>query len=128
MNVYDKSVKNKSYRVYIKEECKFCLKSDGNGWLYRTTVAKLHKWISIEELKAQMAIRMGVDNILVRAMGERSVILTCINKEEMENLIEVNCLQRWFSEVKPWKGQATCIERFVWLCCYGFPLNGWSNI
>ncbi|KAI8527296.1 hypothetical protein RHMOL_Rhmol12G0064100 [Rhododendron molle] len=110
----------------FKGERKLCLKSDGNGWLYRSAVAKLHKLISIEELKAQMA-RMGVDNIMVRAMGGRSVILTCNNKEEMENLIKVNCLQRWFSEVKPWEGQATCIERFVWLCCYGFPLNGWSN-
>ncbi|KAI8524103.1 hypothetical protein RHMOL_Rhmol13G0123500 [Rhododendron molle] len=60
-------------------------------------------------------------------MSGTSMIVTCINKEETENLIKVYCLQRWFSEVKPWKGQATCIERFVWLCCYGFPLNGWSN-
>ncbi|KAI8561507.1 hypothetical protein RHMOL_Rhmol04G0345400 [Rhododendron molle] len=30
-------------------------------------------------------------------------------------------------KVKPWEGQAACIERFVWLCCYGVPLNGWSN-
>ncbi|KAF7123922.1 hypothetical protein RHSIM_Rhsim12G0049400 [Rhododendron simsii] len=110
----------------VQEERKLCLKAEGNGWLYRSAVAKLHRLISIDELKVQMA-GMGVDNVLVRAMGGRSVILTCNNNEELENLLKVNCLQRWFSEIKAWEGQATCIERFVWLCCYGIPLNGWSN-
>ncbi|KAF7153398.1 hypothetical protein RHSIM_Rhsim01G0047800 [Rhododendron simsii] len=110
----------------VQEERKLCLKAEGNGWLYRSAVAKLHKLISIDELKVQMA-RMGVNNVLVRAMGGRSVILTCNNNEELENLLKVNCLQRWFSEIKSWEGQAACIERFVWLCCYGIPLNGWSN-
>ncbi|KAF7152347.1 hypothetical protein RHSIM_Rhsim01G0053100 [Rhododendron simsii] len=110
----------------VQEERKLCLKAEGNGWLYRSAVAKLHRLISIDELKVQMA-RMGVNNVLVRAMGGRSVILTCNNNEELENLLKVNCLQRWFSEIKSWEGQAACIERFVWLCCYGIPLNGWSN-
>ncbi|KAI8543848.1 hypothetical protein RHMOL_Rhmol08G0251200 [Rhododendron molle] len=46
---------------------------------------------------------------------------------EMEKLIEEKCFQRWFYESKSWNGQAACTERFVWLCCYGMPLNGWSN-
>ncbi|KAF7152935.1 hypothetical protein RHSIM_Rhsim01G0037700 [Rhododendron simsii] len=77
----------------VQEERKLCLKAEGNGWLYRSAVAKLHKLISIDELKVQMA-RMGVNNVLVRAMGGRSVILTCNNNEELENLLKVNCLQR----------------------------------
>lgn len=109
----------------FQEYRKLILKPEGNGWLYRSVVAKLRSLISIDELKVQMA-EMGVANILVRAMGGRFVILTCNNKEEMGNLLKVNCLQRWFSEVKPWEGQAACIERCVWLHCFGIPLNGWN--
>lgn len=109
----------------FQEDRKLILKPEGNGWLYRSVVAKLRSLISIDDLKVQMA-EMGVVNILVRAMGGRFVILTCNNKEEMGNLLKVKCLPRWFSEVKPWDGQAACIERFVWLRCFGIPLNGWS--
>ncbi|KAF7142921.1 hypothetical protein RHSIM_Rhsim05G0113800 [Rhododendron simsii] len=71
---------------------------------------------------------MALVNIDIKAFGGRSVILTCPSKDEMENMIKEHCLQRWFSETNPWDGQAACAERFVWLCCYGIPLNVWSNI
>ncbi|KAI8570304.1 hypothetical protein RHMOL_Rhmol01G0023900 [Rhododendron molle] len=58
-------------------------------------------------------------------MGGRFVILTCNNKEERDEVIKLDCLQIWFFEVKPWEGQAACIERFVWLCSYGVPLKRW---
>ncbi|KAI8525166.1 hypothetical protein RHMOL_Rhmol13G0207900 [Rhododendron molle] len=102
------------------------LKSIGNGWLYHSAVAKLHKLISINDLKVQMT-EMGLDNIDVKAMGERSVILTCTSREGMEKMIKEKCLQRWFSDYKPWDGQVVCAERFVWLCYHGMPLIGWSN-
>ncbi|KAI8543847.1 hypothetical protein RHMOL_Rhmol08G0251200 [Rhododendron molle] len=100
--------------------------SNGLKWVaYRNVVAKLYKLISINDLKVQMA-GMGLDNIDIKAIGGRSVILTCSSRE-MEKLIEEKCFQRWFYESKSWNGQAACTERFVWLCCYGMPLNGWSN-
>ncbi|KAI8531851.1 hypothetical protein RHMOL_Rhmol11G0167900 [Rhododendron molle] len=98
------------------------LKPAGNGWLYRSAVAKLHRLISINELKIHMA-RMGLDNIDIKALGGRSVILTCPSRDEMEKMVKECCLQRWFSETNPWDGQAACAERFVWLCCFGIPLN-----
>lgn len=60
----------------IQEERKLCLNAEGNGWLYHGAVAKLNRLISIDKLKVQMA-GMAVDNILIRAMGGRSIILTC---------------------------------------------------
>ncbi|KAH7863185.1 hypothetical protein Vadar_014453 [Vaccinium darrowii] len=90
----------------FEEDRKLILKPEGNGWLYWSVVAKLRLLISIDELKVQMA-EMGIVNILVRAMGGRFVILTCNNKEEMGNLLIAKCLQRWFSEVKPWEDEST---------------------
>lgn len=58
------------------------LKPEGNGWLYHSAVAKLHRFISINELKVQMA-GMGLDNIDVKAMEGRSMILTCLSREEI---------------------------------------------
>ncbi|KAI8531854.1 hypothetical protein RHMOL_Rhmol11G0168200 [Rhododendron molle] len=54
---------------------KVSLKSAGNGWLYRSAVAKLHRLISISELKVQMA-GMGLDNIEIKAMGGRDLFLS----------------------------------------------------
>lgn len=31
-----------------------------------------------------------------------------------------------YDEIKPWNGEAAGTERFVWLHCYGMPLNVWN--
>ncbi|KAI8563186.1 hypothetical protein RHMOL_Rhmol03G0092900 [Rhododendron molle] len=69
-----------------------------------------------DKLNIQMA-RRGADNIDIKALGGRSVILTCHSRDEIEKMVKERCLQRWFSETNPWDGQAACAERFVWLCC-----------
>lgn len=32
----------------------------------------------------------------------------------------------WFQDVKPWRGEPASHERFVWLSCFGIPLNAWN--
>ncbi|KAI8538241.1 hypothetical protein RHMOL_Rhmol09G0087300 [Rhododendron molle] len=73
--VLDNSINHVSRRVSLNVA--------GNGWLYRSAVAKLQRLISIDDLEVQMA-RMGLVNIDVKAMGGRSVILTCPKEESEE--------------------------------------------
>lgn len=35
-------------------------------------------------------------------------------------------LGSWYEEINPWMGEQAKDERFVWLSCFGMPLNAWS--
>lgn len=59
-------------------------------------------------------------------MGGRFLILTFSDEETRNEVIKRKGLQLWFEELKPWEGEHAHEERFVWISCYGMPLNVWN--
>lgn len=43
-----------------------------------------------------------------------------------DSTIKEKWIANWFEEIKPWEGEQANAERFVWLSCYGMPLNAWA--
>lgn len=97
----------------------------GNGWLFRSAVAKIRKLVSPKDLE-KIFFMEGMPVVLVKAMGRRYVLITFPNSEDRDKSITADWLSIWFEEIKPWEGEAASEERFVWLSCYGMPLNGWA--
>lgn len=44
-----------------------------------------------------------------------------------DSTINLNWWETWLEEINPWKGEQASEERFVWLMCFGMPLNAWSH-
>ncbi|KAI8573377.1 hypothetical protein RHMOL_Rhmol01G0272500 [Rhododendron molle] len=101
------------------------LKPTGNEWLFSSVVAKLHSFMEVEELMRDLE-KENIKESLVRSMGGRYILITFKTTEVRDAMIKGNCLQRWFSEIKPWKGDVAMAERFVWLNFIGMPLNVWN--
>lgn len=97
----------------------------GNGWLCRSAVAKIRKLLSGENLELVFR-KEGVQDIQIKAMGGRFLIIIFPNVEARDSIIKEKWICNWFEEIKPWNGEQAKIERFVWLSCVGMPLNAWS--
>lgn len=97
----------------------------GNGWLMRSAVAKIRKLLSPNDL-LEVFRKENTPIEHIKAMGGRYVIITFLNSESRDVIIKENWLSIWFESIKPWSGECAMEERFVWLSCYGMPLNGWS--
>ncbi|KAF7131755.1 hypothetical protein RHSIM_Rhsim09G0140400 [Rhododendron simsii] len=59
-------------------------------------------------------------------MGGRYVIITFSSEERRNEILKEKWLELWFEEVNPWNGESANNERFVWVACYGMPLNAWN--
>ncbi|KAG5524364.1 hypothetical protein RHGRI_031132 [Rhododendron griersonianum] len=99
--------------------------SIGNGGLYRSAVAVMHKVVSMSTLKSNFSLESDTET-LFRTMGGRSVLITFQSQEARDLLIKDPWMNLWFDEVKPWNGEPASFERFVWLKCQGIPLNAWN--
>lgn len=98
----------------------------GNGWLFRSAVAVMHRVVPMMTLKVSFG--METDKIAqFRALGGRSVLITFQSQVVRDELIKDPWMKRWFETVKPWSGEPASHERFVWLGCQGLPLNAWDN-
>ncbi|KAH7849765.1 hypothetical protein Vadar_022668 [Vaccinium darrowii] len=93
-----------------------------NEWLCRIAVASLHQPMSINEIENKF-LNLGVDNIQIRAMGGRSILLTMSNQLTRDETIKEYWIHRWFSEVKPWDRESASLDRFTWISCHGIPLD-----
>lgn len=99
----------------------------GNAWLERSVVAILNRVESMKTLK--ISFNLATDKVAeFRALGGRSVLITFQSKEVRDVLIKGPWMKRWFLEVKPWRGEPASFERFVWLSCFGVPLNAWNPL
>ncbi|KAH7846502.1 hypothetical protein Vadar_014743 [Vaccinium darrowii] len=67
-----------------------------------------------------------VEDIQIRAMGGRSILLTFSDSKVRDEILKDSLMNRWFDNVHPWKGEAASLERFVWLRCRGMPLEAWN--
>lgn len=101
------------------------IQPSGNGWLGRSAVAKLRRLVSIQNL-LEIFGRKKIDNIQIKSMGGRFFIITFPNDKERDEVIREKWLEYWFEELKPWNNEPAQVERFVWLGCYGMPLNTWN--
>lgn len=97
----------------------------GGGWLLRSAVAIMNRVVSLKFLKGSFNKAFGKD-VQFQAMGGRHVLITFPNIEVRDVLIKDPWMAQWFTLVKPWQGEPASIERFVWLSCYGMPLNSWN--
>ncbi|KAG5553592.1 hypothetical protein RHGRI_011472 [Rhododendron griersonianum] len=93
----------------------------GNGWLFRSAVAVMHRVVPLMTLKVSFGLE--TDKVAqFRALGGRSVLITFQSQEVRDELIKGPWMKRWFEVVKPWSGEPVSHERFVWLGCQGLPL------
>lgn len=98
----------------------------GNGWLFRSAIAIMSRLVSTEDLEQVFTRERGI-KVQIKAIGGRFVIITFTDVESRDSIIKEKWLTNWFEEIRPWKGEQAKEERFVWLSCYGMPLNAWSN-
>lgn len=42
-------------------------------------------------------------------------------------MIKKRWVINWFQEIEPWDGEHAKDERFVWISCFGMPLQAWSK-
>lgn len=97
----------------------------GFDWLLRSVVAKLHLEIKMDDMVKQVKLEMMID-VQIRRMGGPSFLLTFLSIEDRNEFLQGKCLNRRFSDLKPWAGKAAGVERYAWLSCFGVPLSVWS--
>lgn len=56
------------------------IQPNGNGWLYRSVIAKIRKLLSTEELEKEFNLE-NVQDVQIKVLGGRFVILTFPNEE-----------------------------------------------
>ncbi|XP_057487415.1 uncharacterized protein LOC130773499 isoform X1 [Actinidia eriantha] len=101
----------------------------GNGWLYRSAIAKISSTKSIVRIQDQLR-NLGQEHVLVRHMGGDMVVLTFKDLEERESMFnegKMAWLKDWFVESSKWEStKSNPCSRLVWLNCYGIPLHLWN--
>ena len=106
------------------------VKELGNGWLYRSAIAKILSTRSVAQIQDQLK-SSGQRHVLIRHMGGDMVVLTFKDPEERDTMFnggEMAWLKDWFVESSKWEDTVTnpC-SRLVWLNCYGIPLHLWNS-
>lgn len=122
---YRQVLKGESSKMESNPKKTLHVKPSGNGWLYRSAVAVMHRVVSMKTLKESF----GPDTnrvVQFRSLGGRYVLITFQSAEVRDSIIEGQWMKLWFDNVKPWRGEPASLERFVWLSCKGLPLNAWN--
>ncbi|GFZ02647.1 hypothetical protein Acr_15g0012550 [Actinidia rufa] len=104
------------------------VKELGNGWLYRSAIAKISSTRSIVRIQDQLR-NLGHAHILVRHMGGDMVVITFKDLEERGSMFnggKMTWLKEWFVESSKWEStKSNLCSRLVWLNCHGIPLHLW---
>ncbi|KAH7866477.1 hypothetical protein Vadar_020924 [Vaccinium darrowii] len=101
-----------------------CL-SIGNGWLYRSAVAKIRKLLT-KDLESVFNFQK-VHDVQIKAIGGRYVVITFANEDIRDKIIKEKWVMNWFKDIKSWNGEHASEERFVWISCFGMPFSAWSS-
>lgn len=111
--VIDKS-RNKSLSV-AEVDC---------SWLLRSGIGKLKSFQSIKVVHKLFSYK-GFESVQIRAMGGFYFVITFQTKELLESMLieEKHFLSSWFTTFRKWDGQFVPPSRYVWLTCFGLPLN-----
>ncbi|KAL7251903.1 hypothetical protein ACSBR1_013703 [Camellia fascicularis] len=102
----------------------------GNGWLFENLIMRLKTEYSIQEVKNELKKR-GMLSVLVREGSGRDAIISFNSREDL--LKEKSQLEVWFHDwceyITEWhSGMHLQQERYVWIRCYGVPLNLWNSV
>lgn len=74
----------------------------GNGWLFRSAVAKISKLVSAEDLEHVFSLE-GIQEVQIKATGGRHVIITFSNVEIRDSVTKKDWMSNWFEVIKPWE-------------------------
>lgn len=118
-------IRNAKPNEVIKSAGNIKVLPTGNGWLLRSAIAKVCKLVSTEDL-LYIFRKEGVNNIQIKSIGGRFVIVIFPDMNLRDSIIKKRWISNWFEEIKPGNGEQAKEERFVWLSCFGMPLNAWS--
>ncbi|CAL5378234.1 unnamed protein product [Camellia sinensis] len=113
-------ISNSSISIQVNEE--------GNGWLYESVIVRLKPQHLVVEFEEELKNR-GLGDVQIRVGGGRDIVLTFQTAGIMSEKLKAleGWIQSWSESVKVWqKGMVLDQERFVWLTCYGVPLNLWN--
>jgi hypothetical protein len=71
----------------------------------------------------------GFGSVLVTSMGGNMALLRSPVEGDIERLLKSKneCLQYYFSEMKPWNPGLLAVQREVWIQVYGIPLHIWGE-
>ena len=115
-----------SNTLWIKKQLPIKVKELGNGWLYRSAIAKLSSARSVVRIQDQLR-SLGHAHVMVRHMGGDMVVLTFKDTEERDTMFNegrMAWLTEWFEELHKWEDtKSNPCSHLVWLNCYGIPLQ-----
>ncbi|GFY88782.1 hypothetical protein Acr_06g0007220 [Actinidia rufa] len=94
-----------SSTLWIKKQLPIKVKELGNGWLYRSAIAKLSSARSVVRIQDQLR-SLGHAHVMVRHMGGDMVVLTFKDTEERDTMFNegrMAWLTEWFEELHKWE-------------------------
>ncbi|KAG5522624.1 hypothetical protein RHGRI_034693 [Rhododendron griersonianum] len=122
---FAQALKGESSKQAPDRKVKLNIDSGGNGWLFRSVIAVMHRVVSMKSLNVSFSL--ATDGVAqFRSLGGREVLITFQSQECRDVFIRHTWMKLWFQSVKPWSGDPASLERFIWLNCRGVPLNGWN--
>lgn len=101
------------------------LQPSGNGWLCRSAFGRIKRLVSAQKL-LDVFSKEGVEKCQIKPAGGRFMLVVFPNENMRDKVINDKWIANWFEELKPWDEDPAQIERYVWLECYGLPLNAWN--
>ncbi|MCH79854.1 RNA recognition motif [Trifolium medium] len=71
----------------------------------------------------------GFQSISVTHMGGNMALVRSSNEGDVERLLrsKKECMEYYFSELKPWNPGLLAVQREVWIQVYGIPLHIWGE-
>ncbi|GFZ09210.1 hypothetical protein Acr_20g0010180 [Actinidia rufa] len=97
--------KKQSSSCWVKNPPPVKVKELGNGWLYRSAIAKLSSTQSIVRIQDQLR-NLSHAHVLVRHMGGDRVVLTFKDPDEKDTMFnggKMAWLKEWFMESSKWE-------------------------
>lgn len=85
----------------------------------------MRRLISAQELEILFK-KENLRIVQVKPMGGRYVIITFPSEDRRNEILKEKWLELWFEEVNRWNGESVKNERFIWIACFGMPLNAWN--
>lgn len=83
--------------------------------------------LSTPDLVLKAFHEFNMKEIHVRSLGGTYMIITFRSKDDREHAMANSVIRSWFSSFEPWNGDTASLSRFVWINCWGMPLNIWCH-
>ena len=94
------------------------------SWMQNSVIVQFFVELDYDQLCEEF-IKVGMNMIKVRYMGDNLALLTPREGESMEDLITLN--KEWFDSVfdviNHWSETHVAGHKIVWVRCYGLPVS-----